>query len=191
MEEDNIDNIDLDWIEKFEKEDNEYSYFYKEPQETVFINFIYINNNREIEKIDRDIIYLNNGLIDKKFLYDLINKNKTKNKIKYKPISILKYFIDLDPDDVRNYLLDSKQNNISKLEVINKITNIRFNESITILHDLNCLYILFLEQPHTNNVFNENNENSIKKVNINLTKKSNINKMIMKDKTKKNKNIFK
>lgn len=200
--EDNID-IDIDWIEKFEKEDIEYSCFYKEPLETISINFIYINKNREIEKIDRDTIYLNHGLLDKFFLNDIINKNKIKNKIEYKPINILKYSIDLEPDNIKDYLL-SENNNISELEIINKITNIQFNDSISILQDLNCLYILFLEKYKSNiqntNFFNmkvenenkniNNNDNSIKKVQFNITKRINNKLNSIKIKTKRNNKIY-
>jgi hypothetical protein len=189
--------ITNDWIEKFDKEDKEYSSFYKEQIETLSVNFIYISNNRQIETISNSTIYLSDGILSKESLIEIIKKNKTKNKIKYKPVSILKYHINLEPDDVNDYLLNIKNDNeVSKLEVINKIDDIYFEESISIMNDLVCIYILFLEnnseqkyhQKHQNNQNNQSQQlhtqsshqssqqstddnKNIKKVTFNLTKK--------------------
>jgi hypothetical protein len=197
--------MDTDWIEKFEKEDTEYSYFYKEMIETISINFIYINKQREIETIHKDILYLDNGILKKELLYESISNNKIKNKIRYKAINILKYFINLEPLDVKDYLLNiKKDDDISKLEVIDKITNIKFDESITILHDLIGIYILFLEVDNkiidtsttttknlnvnlsSNNCSNINT--NIKHIKLNLTKRINTNNKIIstRSKTKRN-----
>lgn len=211
---DSIDSMDTDWMHKFEQEEIEYSCFYKEPIETITINFIYINKSREIETIHRDTSYLDNGILNKNVLHEIITNNKNKNGITYKAISILKYFIDLEPLDVKDYLCNLKKDeDISKLDPIDKITNIKFDNSINILHDLIGLYILFIETSNSNintninnyknqtkdiendkyvNNDNNNVDKTIKRVQFNITKKS-INKsksISIKGKTKRNNTIF-
>jgi hypothetical protein len=152
-------NITNDWIERFDKEDKEYSLFYKEKIETLSINFIYISRDRHIESISNTNIYLCDSILTKESLIEIIKKNRTKNKIKYKPVSILKYHINLEPDDVTDYLLNIKNDEeISKLEVINKIDDIYFEESISIMRDLICMYILFLENDNDNKQYHSNHK---------------------------------
>ena len=67
----------------------------------------------------------------------------TYNKKKYRPISILKWNMNMEPEDVSIYLRDNSKFNF--LTVEDRISTIEFEDSISLFHNINCLYIVFHE----------------------------------------------
>tara|TARA_A100001011_G_scaffold399833_1_gene510446 strand:- start:3787 stop:4302 length:516 start_codon:yes stop_codon:yes gene_type:complete len=160
MEEFYIDE-DESWLNEIEKENALYNDFYLEKTDNINLNIIYINKNNNIEYIKKDKYFLNENTITKENLLYLLKKNSIYRNSKYNLLSIIKYNIDLQPENVKDYILNTKKYNFFHL--CKTINNIEWNDSITLFKDINSLYLLYYEK--------SKNNNSTKKIYINKMKK--------------------
>jgi hypothetical protein len=171
MNADNIidadDTIDLisdkklndEWINDFEKTDKLYQDFYKDNLYYTNLYFIYINKHNEIEKIKQEMFLMSSpNLISKEEVIGILKRNSIDNDIKYTLLTLLKYNITLDADEVKHFLENNSQ--INYLTAIPNIDDITFEKSISMLHDLNDLYFLFCEK---SNKLNKQDANNITK----------------------------
>ena len=60
-------------------------------------------------------------------------------------ISILQYNLDLEPEEVLNYLQYKEKYNF--LTIVSKINNILWNDTISLFKNLNSLHIIYYEEP--------------------------------------------
>ena len=171
---DNINSWCSSFIETYQSEvfnnsediSDEYAQFYSEIVESIKVYNIYISKKNSIEAINKHILLLDNGVLSKKNLVELINTNKTKDSINYKLVSLLKYNIDIKPERIYDFL-ENKLNNKFLLK-INTLNDIVYNKTITFFQDINSLYIIFYEKNNDNdNIIN----NQDIKTSSNLTKK--------------------
>jgi len=180
-----IADLDTSWINEFEKVDKDYESFYMEKLNYVKITFIYVNKLDEIDRVKEDKIFINNtNIISKEEIIEILKKNSIIENKKFKIITILKYNLDLEPLEVRKFLLNNDNNtntDNSYLSVIKSITEIKWEKSISMFQDLNNLIIIFYE-----NNKNKNNENI-----INNCKKSKKNYMALSSHSKTIKNKLK
>ena len=154
--------MDTNWITEFEAEDKLYADFYKEDLNTVNLIFLYVSNNNELTNITKDTYILNNNVITKNELIFIIRKNSIKNTIRYRLLSMLQYNFVAEPEEITkndNFLLKT-----SYLNPLSSITDIYWKQSISFMHDLNTLYIVYYDNPKVPT------HNTTKK--IYLTKKS-------------------
>jgi hypothetical protein len=138
-----------DWINNFDKIDNLYKDFYKDDLYYVNIDFIYLNKINEIEKIKKETFLLSvQNSITKDELIGLLKRNMIENDKKYSLLSILKYNITLEPDDIKNFLLsDDTSLYNDKFLIVNKhIDTIIFEKTINMFQDLNNIYFIFYEK---------------------------------------------
>ena len=97
-----------DWINKFEENDKLYKDFYKDNIYYINIDFIYINKNNEIEKIKQDSFLLTQeNSIKRDELIGLLKRNSIENDKRYSLLSILKYNITLETDEIKHFLSTS------------------------------------------------------------------------------------
>lgn len=167
LEEENLHNSNLDdkWIKEFENTDKLYKDFYRDNVYYIDIHFIYINKLNEIEKISKEQIllstpnvFLTNELIQMLKMYSISNNTR------YSLLSILRYNITMNPDEIVNFV--KTNNNIwssNYLSVIKKIDDIKYDKTINTFQDLNDLIILFYEK-------------SVDKTRNNMTKRIYLNK---------------
>ena len=94
-------------------------------------------NNYEIF-ITNDLLNLIISYLGSPHSLILINKN-------HKLISVLQYNIDLEPEDVLNYLKYKEKYNF--LTIVSKISDILWNDTISIFKNLNSLHIVYYEEP--------------------------------------------
>jgi hypothetical protein len=145
-----MDNeLNDDWINIFEKNDKLYQDFYKDNLYYINIDFIYINKDDEIEKIKQDTFLMSvENSITREELIGLLKRNSIENDKRYSLLSILKYNITLDTDDVKNFLLcDNLLEYNEQFLTINKhIDTIHFQKSINMFQDLNNIYFIFYEK---------------------------------------------
>lgn len=142
---DDEDILDTSWIDQFEKEEMYYSMFYPEDIKELRVSIMYINNNKEIEKISEKLITLKNkNQIQKEELLTLIKQNEKIDNIKYKLLSILVYNLTLSNDELKDFLRDdTKYSFITNLKHINTY---RLDATINCLHEINNLFIIFNEE---------------------------------------------
>ena len=143
------DELNDDWIYNFEEKDKLYKDFYKDNLCYVNIDFIYINKNNEIEKIKQEPFLMSEqNSITRDELIGLLKRNSIDNDKRYSLLSILKYNITLDSDDIKNFLSASDLSHYNELFLtINKhIDTIFFEKTINMFQDLNNLYFIFYEK---------------------------------------------
>lgn len=149
-EEVNIDNLnnnnydmDMEWISDVEKDEELYQYFYmKEPDATKII-LTYVDDTNNIISCKKFKEELEFGILKKEQLIKILNENMNFNNKKYRPISMLKWNINIPPKSIKNYILDDKDFNFITIEP--EIKDITFEKTISNLSDINTLYIFFHE----------------------------------------------
>jgi hypothetical protein len=165
-----MDDVCMDnkWIIDFEKNDKLYEDFYKDNLYFTKLHFIYINTTNCIEKIvEESFIMSIPNCITHEELIKILKKRKIDNNIKYSLLSILKYNITLDVEDINIFLKNTHQlNSYNFLSIIKKIDTIKFDKSINMFHDLNDLIFIFYENPK------EIIHNLTKKIHIKTNKKN-------------------
>jgi hypothetical protein len=185
---DTIEDLDLSWINEFEKIDNEYKIYYKEELSFIRIHSIYINNNDEIEKVREEKVLLKNpGILQKEELLSIIKHNSFSNQVKYSLLSILKFNINLEPIHLKTFLRNKNPAiGAPFLQSIKNLDTIKFEKSITMFHDINEILIIFhqkinksirigFEQKETGNItkkvfINSNPKKKTKKKELKETK---------------------
>jgi len=135
--------MDDDWLVEAEKNDSVYDEFYPEEVDIIQVFFMYVNKDNKLISMKNDRLLIENGLLDKYNLSMLIKKNKTHKGMKFEPMSILKYNIDLSPQEVDNFVNYSK--NFDFLTCEKNIKDLIWKESIPLFKDINSLYILYYQ----------------------------------------------
>ena len=168
--EEEYDDIETSWIDDFENIDALYNDFYTEEIDSLSVHYLYVNKKSELFHIEKDIIDISNSVLEKKDLKKILIKNMYLDNKYYRPISIIKYNITIPPKDIDYYIKNSEE--FEFIEPKNSINDINFEESITLFHDINSVYIVFHEQTKTNTkkVFIKSNKLSKRKTKKNKLK---------------------
>ena len=86
------EELNDDWIQKFEKTDNLYQDFYKDNLYYTNIHYIYVNRSNEIEKIKQDsFLFTVKNYITREELLGILKNNLVQENKQYSLLSILKY----------------------------------------------------------------------------------------------------
>jgi hypothetical protein len=156
--------LDDDWIKNFENVDADYKDFYKDDLYYVNLTFIYVNRENEIEKIKHESFLLSNpNHILREEILQILKKSSIEDERRYSLLALLKYNITMDPDDIQKYIaLDTGIHTVEKnyLSIIKNIDSISFDQTISMMHDLNDLILVFYEK---SNELKEKNVNSLTK----------------------------
>jgi len=91
-------------------------------------------------------------------LISLLKSNSNYNKRNYKIMSVLKYNIDIFPEDIPFFIKNPKEYDF--LQSNKKINDIKWRDSIDLFQDMNSLYIIYSD--------------NTKKTNMNQTRKIHI-----------------
>ena len=144
------EEIDDSWVSDYKEAESKYNEFYNEPNSHIKVFFMYINTAKTIVNIHQSTLSLNSeSTLTKEDLLKIIQAQQIRNNIKYKLFSILRYNIDLQPDEIQDFLqnpgLDAT-NYCNRFLIPEKdLTDIIFTDTISILQDQNALYIIFIE----------------------------------------------
>ena len=129
--------IDNKWIRNLENIERKYDLFYKDKQDSIDVYSLFIKNN-EIIRSSKDTLLLENGILKRDNLIYFIKNNRKLNNVIYKLNSIVKFNLDIEPEDV----IDNVWNN-NYLSQERNMSDISFSDTITIFQDINSLFILF------------------------------------------------
>lgn len=150
-------DLDTTWINEFEVLEKDYNSYYNEDLAFIYINYVYVNNKNEIINISKEkYLFKKPSVLSREELVGLIKHNTIHNSVKYSLLSLLKYNIDFDPIHLKTFLR-SKDKHIGSnyLKSISNIDTIVFEKSISLFHDINNLFIIFIDKSApTNNSTN-------------------------------------
>lgn len=157
------DKLDDSWINTFEKCDKPYIDFYKEDVFMVNINTLYINKDNTIEKVAEEKFFMQKpNIISREEIIGIIKKKSLVNGNNYSLLSIIKYNITLNPEDI-NIFLKTKEldyyNNFF-FSTLKNIDTVVFDKTIITFQDLNTLFIIFYEKEKSS-IQNVNNTKKI------------------------------
>ena len=151
-----LDKLDDDWINNFEKTDKLYQDFYKDDLYFVNLKYIYINRSNEIEKIKMESFLMSSpNYITREEILQIIKKSTIDDDRRYSLLSILKYNITLDTDDINQFLNSNEERNF--LITVKNIDAVPFEKTISMLQDLNDLILIFYEKSQELKKANPNN----------------------------------
>jgi hypothetical protein len=139
--------LDDEWINNFEKTDKLYQDFYKDDIYYINLRAFYINRENEIDKIKNEILLMKSpNIISREEIIEILKKNSLDNERRYTLLSMLRYNINLEPDEVKNYLLTRE--NKEFLSVIKNIDTVVYEKTINMFQDLNDLIFIYYEKSH-------------------------------------------
>jgi len=147
-------DIDEEWINEFNNNEKAYCDFYKEKVEHIKIFYLYVNSSNILESIKREGIELDcNGILKKDKIITLINKNKIYNNTHYKLLSLLRFNMDINPEEINDFVYreneNENENELSSSFITSEkyLNDIKYSDTITIFQDLSSLYFIFYESP--------------------------------------------
>jgi len=172
---DDENTLDDSWINEFEKNDKPYSDFYKDNIFTVNVNILYINKDNDIEKIIDEVFLMQKpNIISREEIIGIIKKNTIMNGNNYSLLSIVKYNIVLNPEDITTFLKTNKLDyyNDYFFTTLKHIDAIYFEKTINMFQDLNTLFIIFYEKDKANECVSSM-KNNTKKIYLRRTNSKN------------------
>jgi len=139
--------LDDTWIVEFEKTHKLYHDYYKDDLYYTNLHFIYVNKDSEITKIKQESFLMSScNSVSREEVVGLLKRNSTEDNVKYSILSILRYNITLDVEDVGSFMKNTTASYESFLTTIKNIDAIRFERTINLFHDLNDLLFIFYEK---------------------------------------------
>jgi hypothetical protein len=149
MENEFIENkLNEDWIIKFEKTDKLYEDFYKDNLYYTNLQFIYVNKNNEIDKIKQESFLMSSpNYISREEIIGILKKYSIDNDKRYTLLSILRYNITLDVEDVKSFVIKDDLTTLCEnfFTIIKNIDAISFDKTINMFQDLNDLIFVLYE----------------------------------------------
>ena len=142
-------DLDTSWIDEFNKEEKKYNEFYKQEINGIRIVLFFINENNELFSSKKYNARLENNIITKNQILNILKNNISYDNSNYTPSFILKFNIDLDPEDIEEFIVHTNQFNFLTSE--NYMTDIHWKETIQSMQSLNTLYILMKKRSFRNN----------------------------------------
>ena len=140
-----IDLMDTSWIDSYEEEEKYYNMFYPEPNKNIKVNILYINKNKELEKINEKKINLTiENVIRKEEWIKLIKDSEKFDKKKYKLISVLIYNLNLENRELKNFLHNTEKYDF--MTNLKHLDNYELVSTINCLQDINNIYIVLMEE---------------------------------------------
>ena len=180
MSDDDVSDIDIDidetWINEFKKNEELYDDFYKDKVEYIKLFYLYVSSTNSIESTKKDSIQLDNdGILKKNKIIALILQNQNFNSIKYKLLSLIRFNIDIEPENINEFVYNTHTDKPSQFITSEKYLNdIKYSDTINIFQDLNCLYFIFYEEkPKSNSkptLYTTNNNHTKKIISINTNR---------------------
>ena len=167
-----------DWINNFEKTDKLYQDFYRDDLYYINLKFLYVNRENFIENIKMETHLMSKpNYIFREEILQILKRCTIDNDNNYSLLSIIKYNITLEADDIKNFLSNTHEER-NFLNIVKNIDAISFEKTINMFQDLNDLILIFYEKSKDLKVVNPNN--STKKIYL----RSNANKKTIKKRYK-------
>lgn len=145
--------LDDNWIKEFKNIDKDYEIFYLDDIHFVKITFLYIDKDNNIIKcINNKYLLKRQNCLFRDELLEILKKNIVMDNIKYTLFSILKYNVNLDPSNIKNFVTTKNVDDecADFLKIIRNIDDIHLDKTISMFQDLNEIFIIFHENCEKN-----------------------------------------
>ena len=140
------DDIDDSWIKEFKEREDVYNDFYKEETSTIKLYFLYVNTSNTLESVKSDSLILEEkGIVTKDQLISIIKRNQRSNNIRYRLLSLIKFNIDVEPNDMLTFIQEDDKSGDNFTTSEKYLNDIKFHDTICMLQDLNSLFFVFYE----------------------------------------------
>ena len=142
------EQLDTHWLATFKAEECNYDTFYPEPIKSITLYLLYIDRAKEITAIDTHKCVLDKySTLNKDELITLIKQYQCRASIPYKLNSLLRYNVDLEPEEIVDFVNEPSSAN-RFLTSEKYLTDIHFKASIPMFQELNSLYFIYNEMPN-------------------------------------------
>lgn len=161
-ENENEKDLDTSWIKEFESSDKSYELFYKNDVHYINTYFVYVNSkNNDIVYTKKHTFFMKiPNYVSREEILQMLKRNSELGNKKYSILSILKYNIDIEPLNIKDFILHDNNENDNFFTVVKNIDAIPFNKSIAFLNNLNSLYFIFYEKDtHNKNTYSNTSAN--------------------------------
>jgi hypothetical protein len=132
--------IEESWIKNFKHQDKQ------KDDDVINLNLFYLYVNRYNHLIDvkeGPTYILQSKIFDKSELIHNIKTNSFHNNQKYKLLSMLKYNIDIDINNLDEFI--NKDQSGKFMSPLSNLENVNFSKSIKMFNDLNSIFLIFHE----------------------------------------------
>jgi hypothetical protein len=144
------EELDLSWLESMDTSPEAPTKYFKTEMEDISIFFIYVNKSSAIFKIEKEKHVLEKvdkkRVLKKEVLIKAIQKRRNPEpKIRYKLKELLIHSVNINPNEIPDYVKntnDSPEKNIEPIEIIEDII---FCECLPIFHKVNNCFVILEE----------------------------------------------
>ena len=144
------EELDLSWLESMDTSPEAPTKYFKTDMEDITIFFIYVNKSSAIFKIEKEKYVLEKvekkRVLKKEVLIKAIQKRRNPEpKIRYKLKELLIHSVNINPNEIPDYVKntnDSPEKNIEPIEIIEDII---FCECLPIFHKVNNCFVILEE----------------------------------------------
>ena len=150
--ENDVDNLDVKWLDDVEQHNREYGKFYKDDIFSIKIVFIYTDVNKNIEHVSSKNVDLENkNIFTQNELVSVIHTNNQINKKRYRLLKCYLYNLDIEPDDLKDFIRNNNKYDVSKTDtpffhLIDVARNIVIYPTISQFQKMNTLYLVMGER---------------------------------------------
>tara|TARA_Y100000389_G_C17341916_1_gene453817 strand:- start:221 stop:811 length:591 start_codon:yes stop_codon:yes gene_type:complete len=133
-----------DWLLKYIKNEKVFDKFYKENVKNIKLYFFYIDKHKDIIKVLKNNLDINNNIVKKDELLEIIKDKRELLNKKFLLIQILKYNFSIGNNNINKFLNNS--DNFNFLKKMDIIEDIYWEDTIPLFKSLNSLYFILFEK---------------------------------------------
>jgi hypothetical protein len=188
--------IDNKWLKEIKDNEKDYNDFYKEKPTSIKIYHLYVSRENQVDFSKTETYLLNttngkNATLHKDTLISIIKKNSFSNNIQYKLLSLLKFNLDIDPEDVISLAIHKKDGS-EYLSSESVLRDIVFNDTVCIFQDINSLFMVYHEKTvASEKMKQQQQQQQIQQIQQPQTRKIYFNSITKKNKNTRRTNVFK
>ena len=187
--------MNLNWLRELRKEEEDYDEFYNSDVNEISVYFLFTSKNMLTKVRKRNYILNEINELTSEEILQIIKSEKNSNENKVNKLDmLLKYNLDISPTELIQCMNDEElYEEYAKQAFVNikSIRNIKYNPTIELLKDLNCLYVIYKEIEVEQNETNKSTKTNTSKSNYVKNTVKNTSKKILfnANYTRKNHNV--
>jgi len=139
-----MNDLDTDYINEYNLLETNYNKFYKAEVKEITLNFIYVNEMKEIYNIKTKQERISESCLKKERLLYLIKNNQYNLSDKHRLVDLLSFNINIEPSEISDMILKNNDNKIF-LKSLKIIDDIKYHDTIKMLQKQNSLIFILIK----------------------------------------------